>query len=307
MALALRFSGVVKTYGKCRALDGLDLEVPSGVAMGLVGSNGAGKTTSFAVASGLARLNRGSVELFGEGPFDSGRHAGRVSVMPQDTNFPPYARVRELLVYFAGLQGMPRKQIPQAVASVLDWVHLADRAEAPIRTLSHGMRRRVVIAQAFLGQPDLVMLDEPMSGLDPREVVNIRNLLKQRPGHQTLIISSHNLHEVERICDHVAFIAKGRLVRQSTMDAVTRRHQAVSYQLAPESSIDLQVLGDRLPDAVLQMTAPGEMTCSFVAGNQSLESVNAVVLRYLLDNRIPLYEVRRGDALEAVYMGDALL
>lgn len=307
MALALRFSGVVKTFGKCRALDGLDLEVPAGVAMGLVGSNGAGKTTSFAVASGLERLNRGSVDLFGEGPFDPGRHAGRVSVMPQDTNFPPYARVRELLAYFARLQGIPRQQTAQAVASVLDWVHLADRAEAPIRTLSHGMRRRVVIAQAFLGEPDLVMLDEPMSGLDPREVVNIRNLLKQRPGHQTLIISSHNLHEVERICDHVAFIAKGRLVRQSTMDAVTRRHHVVSYHVAPASTVDLPALSDRLPETVLQMMAPGKLTCTFVAGNHSLESVNAVVLQHLLDNRIPLYEVRRGDELESVYMDDNTL
>jgi ABC-2 type transport system ATP-binding protein len=307
MNVALQFSGVVKRFGRCCALDGLDLLVPAGIAMGLVGSNGAGKTTSFAVASGYERIDAGSIDLFGQGAFDPGRHAGRVAVMPQDATFPPYAKVRDLLSYFARLQGLPAGMIRNAVSQVLDWVHLQDRADAPIRTLSHGMRRRVVIAQAFLGEPELVMLDEPMSGLDPREVVNIRQLLKERPGHQTVIISSHNLHEIERICDQVAFIRKGRLVRQSDIDAVTGRHHVVSYHVAPEAGPDLDALGLLLPGVVLEMVFPGKLTCRFPASDQTLASINAVVLPHLVAKKIPVYEVKRGDELESVYIGDDTL
>lgn len=307
MAFALKFSGIIKSFGKCRALDGLDLEVPAGSAMGLVGSNGAGKTTSFAVASGLIRADSGEVSLFGEGEFNTGRHAGRVTVMPQDTNFPPYARVRELLEYFADLQGLDGAGISKSVEKVLDWVHLKDRADAQIGTLSHGMRRRVVIAQAFLGEPELVMLDEPTSGLDPREVVSIRHLLKERPGHQTVIISSHNLHEIERICDHVAFIRKGRLVRQEAMDEVTGRHSVVRYLVASTKDIDTGHLAQRLPDADVQIVDSVTLTCSYDLSARTLESVNASVLGYLIEKGVPVLEVRRGGDLESVYIGDSSL
>lgn len=307
MNMALQFSGVVKRFGRCCALDGLDLQVPAGIAMGFVGSNGAGKTTSFAVASGSERVDGGTVSLLGEGAFDPARHAGRVAVMPQDVTFPPYAKVRDLLAYFGRLQGLPVGMVGHAVEQVLDWVHLQDRGDAPIGTLSHGMRRRVVIAQAFLGNPELVMLDEPMSGLDPREVVHIRQFIKARPAHQTVIISSHNLHEIERICDQVAFIRKGRLVRQSGIDAVTGRHHVVSYHIAADAGVDLDALVRQLPGVVLEMVAPGKLTCRYPASGQTLESINNVVLQYLLGAQVPVYEVKRGDELESIYIGDNTL
>ncbi len=303
----LRLSGVVKRFGRCRALDGLSLEVPAGVAMGLVGSNGAGKTTSFAVIAGYERLHAGTIDLFGEGPFDPGRHAGRVAVMPQDAIFPSYASVRGVLTYFARLQGISPSHIEKAVSTVLDWVHLSDRAAAQIRTLSHGMRRRVVIAQAFLGEPALVMLDEPMSGLDPREVANMRQLLKERPGSQTIIISSHNLHEIERICDHVAFIRKGKLVRQTKVSDVTGRHHVVSYHIAMDAVVDLAPLGRQMPEAVFEMAHPGKLVCRFAGSTLSLQDVNSRVLAYLIQRHIPVFEVTRGDALESVYIGDNTL
>ncbi len=187
--MALVFNDVVKRFGRRRALDSFNMRVPRGMTCGLVGSNAAGKTTSIAVATGMLSYNSGSVELLGDGHFDPAKHAGRVSMMPQDSELPLYARVRDILAFYARLQGMTGSGITKEVDRVIEWVHLSDRADAQVNTLSHGMRRRIVVAQAFLGAPELILLDEPMSGLDPREVINIRKLLQRRSDEQTVIIS----------------------------------------------------------------------------------------------------------------------
>jgi ABC-2 type transport system ATP-binding protein len=298
----LKFEGVTKRFGKHRALDGLDLAVPQGSAFGLVGSNGAGKTTSFSVASGLARNDAGKVDLLGLGPFSTRIHSGRVAVMPQDTQFQPYAKLVELLTVYAHLQGIPASKVSGAVEEVLDWVHLADRADAQIRTLSHGMRRRVVIAQAFLGSPELVLLDEPMSGLDPREVVNIRKFLRNRPRHQTVVVSSHNLHEIERICDHVAFIEKGKLVQQARMDHVIGRGHCITFTVGDTKGLDTSLLTRSLPDCVFEIVDDSTLICKYQDSKYKAHEVNGRVLEYLMGENAQVLEVRRGSDLESVYI-----
>lgn len=196
---ALKLERVVKTYRGFRALDGLDLDIPRGSIFGLVGSNGAGKTTTaLCVGAGLLRIRSGSVNLLGGGPFRPRLHRGRIALLPQDAAFPGHARVDDLLAFYGRLQGIAGGEIKRAVDSVLEWVYLSDRKRSTIRALSHGMRRCVTIAQAFLGHPELILLDEPLNGLEPLEVVNIRNLIRERKGRQTIVISSHLLKEVER-------------------------------------------------------------------------------------------------------------
>jgi len=302
MESALTFQGVKKRFGKCRALDGLDLSVPRGSAFGLVGSNGAGKTTSFSVAVGLERCDGGVIDLLGAGPFNAAVHSGRVSVMPQDTQFQPYSRLTEILTLYAHLQGIRGADVQRSVSEVLEWVHLSDRAHAQIRTLSHGMRRRVVIAQAFLGKPELVLLDEPMSGLDPREVVNVRNLLCNRPGHQTVVISSHNLHEVERICDHVAFIEKGKLVRQELMDNVTGRSHSMTYRLSSTAGLNAESMKLALPGLSFEIIDNSNLLCRYVEGEFSAPAVNGKVLSYLLAEKMEIHEIRKGSDLESIYI-----
>ncbi len=304
---ALLMQGVVKRYGARRALDGLDLSVPAGSVFGMVGSNGAGKTTSMAVATGVVRPNAGLVDLLGLGPFDPARHVGRVALLPQDTDLPRTARVCDLLQYYAELQGLARPAARRNVAEILEWVHLADRADSVVRTLSHGMRRRVMIAQAFLGNPELILLDEPMSGLDPKEVANMRGILCARRGRQTIVISSHNLHEVELICDHVAFIEHGRLVRQGTVDAVAGRRQVVRYWLTgPLAALD--DLRASLPDVVLEQTVQvdaggaGAVLLLRYGDTRSIATLNAAVCAWLAVQGVGLLEIRRGDSLEAAYL-----
>jgi ABC-type multidrug transport system ATPase subunit len=298
--------GVLKCFGRRKALDGLDLRVPAGSLCGLVGSNGAGKTTSMSVAVGLLHARRGRVNLLGDGPFDPERHAGRVSLLPQDTQLPRHSRVLELLVYYAELQGMPPRTARERAVEVIEWVHLSDRVTSPVRTLSHGMKRRVMIAQAFLGSPELILLDEPLSGLDPREVANIRDLLRGQRGARTVVVSSHNLHEIERICDHVVFIEGGRTVKQDTMAAVTGRHHVLTCLLGA-GTVPLDALRQAVPGAALERLDGSDagaqtLICRFGPSDGTPAEVNGRLLRALLDSGTEILEVRQGEHLEGAYL-----
>ncbi len=301
MIPALRVRGLVKRYGKRRALDGLDLEVPAGSVFGLVGSNGAGKTTLMTVAVGLLRADGGEIDVLGGGPFDPAIHAGRAALLPQDARLPLHARVAELLHFYAQLQGVPRDGRARQVDELLEWVNLADRRDAPVRSLSHGMMRRLTIAQAFLGQPELVFLDEPMSGLDPREVARIRALLVQRRGQQAIVISSHILGELEAMCDHVAFVDHGKLVRQDTLSAVTRHHHQVNYRLSG-GVVPMAALQAALPQVTWSLREEGALLQAVLGEGLGLRELNGQALRILLDAGVGVEEVRRGSDLESEFL-----
>lgn len=302
MSNALELLGVVKHYGRRRALDALDLEVPAGSIFGLVGSNGAGKTTSMAVTVGLLRTSAGTVNLLGEGPFQPERHRGRVSLLPQDSRLPLHARVGELLLFYGRLQGLTAQDAARGADSVLELVHLADRRDQAVRTLSHGMLRRLTIAQAFLGSPELVLLDEPLSGLDPREAARIRGLIEAMRGRQTIVISSHNLRELEALCDRVAFIEDGRLVRTGLMDKVVRRHHRLTYTIAC-GSMPMAELQAAAPGATFEADADGRnLTVVFDDAQTRTEEVNATVLPVLFKAGVGVLEIRRGSDLESEYL-----
>ena len=302
MDAALTMTSVVKRFGRRTALDGLNLTVPRGAAFGLVGSNGAGKTTAMSVVAGILNCQSGSINLLGDGPFDARRHSGSVSLMPQDAELPLHARVVDLMHFYAELQGIRSAEAQFRIDEVLEWVHLLERSTAKIRTLSHGMRRRLVIAQAFLGTPELALLDEPLSGLDPHEVASMRNVLMNRPAGQTLIISSHNLHEIERVCDHVAFIEKGQVVRQDRMDTLTGLAHTMHYRIASVEP-SLTDLEDAVPGAQFSFDQEGQtLVCRYADSAHTTEQVNARVLRVLLDGEVGVIAVRRGDELESAYL-----
>ncbi len=299
MNTALAFQGVVKTYRRLRALDGLDLQVPAGSIFGLVGSNGAGKTTAMAVAVGLLRPSEGSIDVLGDGPFQPARHRGRVSLLPQDARLPPHARVAELLRYYGGLQGLTGAALARAVDDLLEWVHLTDRRQSPVRTLSHGMTRRLTIAQAFLGLPDLVLLDEPLNGLDPREAARIRDLIRERRGRQAVVISSHNLADIEALCDHVAFVEHGRLVRQDSLDHITRRSHRVVFMIEP-GPLPLEALRTAVPAAAWEAAAD-QLIATFPT-DLTTATINARALPILLHAGIRILEIHRGSDLESAYL-----
>lgn len=299
----LVIENAVKRYRRRLALDNLSLSVPHGSIFGLVGSNGAGKTTAMGAAAGLLRLHGGGIRLFGrEGGFDPRRHAGAITLLPQDARLPGHATVSELMHYYARLQGMARQEADQQSRKVLDEVHLADRVSERIRTLSHGMRRRVALAQAFLGSPKLVLLDEPLNGLDPVEVANIRALILRRKGQGTTVISSHILKEIEAVCDHVAFIEHGRLVRQDELHRITGSRRVMTYELATSLPVDVR-LSEQLPE--LRLTLSRErtlLTAETEDGSLTPADLNARLLPVLLQAGAAVVRVQPGNSLEDAYL-----
>jgi ABC-type multidrug transport system ATPase subunit len=293
---------LVKCYGARRALDGLTLAVPRFALLGLIGPNGAGKTTWMMSVAGFLHLTSGSIDLLGAGPFDASTHRGRISILPQDSELPLESRPLELLTHYGLLQGLTRLEAEKSAAAMLAEVHLGDRLHAAIRTLSHGMRKRVMIAQCFIGYPEVVLLDEPLSGLDPREVSHMRDFLRRRRGRQTLVVSSHNLHDIERVCDHVAFIENGKTVRFATLAEVTGVSSLLVYGLAAAPA-DFAALCAAVPATTLALSSDGrQLTCSYDPLQSSPEQLNRLLLPALLEQPCGVLTVSQGASLENEYL-----
>jgi len=301
MKPALTIRGLRKRYGRTQALDGLDFAVPEGVICGLVGPNGAGKTTTFGVVGGLIRPDAGQVDVGGRGPHHARRDSGKMTMLPQDCELPPHVSPRQLLHYLARLQGMSAGQATRAADQRLEQVALSDRASSRVKELSHGMRRRVAVAQALLGDPEIVLLDEPTAGLDPALVVRMRELFVEQRGRRTLVISSHNLLELEATCDHVVFIEAGRCVRSGSLAEVTE--QGVLMRYLVERTVELSALQQAEPEltfrwdkATLVVQAPSSWTAS---------RMNATVVPQLMATEAGLLEIRQGRSLEDAYLAGA--
>lgn len=302
MINAIETHKLVKSYGVRRALDSLTLDVPRYSVFGLIGPNGAGKTTWMMSVAGFLHITSGKINLLGCGPFNAAAHRGRIAILPQDSDLPLESRPKELLIHYGLLQGLTRCEAERSAVEMLCEVHLGDRLASPIRSLSHGMRKRVMIAQCFIGFPEVVLLDEPLSGLDPRELAHMRDFLQRRRGRQTLVISSHNLHDIELLCDRIAFIENGKTVRTATLDEVTGSDSIIVYRLAsPLPEID--ALRCAIPDAVFDLSANKcELSCRFDLRRYSAERINSLLLPALLRQPCGVLTVSRGTSLEAEYL-----
>ncbi|MBU4460024.1 MAG: ABC transporter ATP-binding protein, partial [Verrucomicrobia bacterium] len=216
---------------------------------------------------------------------------------------PREGRPRELLAYYGRLQGLDARTAAAEADRMLAQVHLTDRARSAARTLSHGMRKRIMIAQCFLGAPEVVLLDEPLSGLDPREVAHMRDFIVGQRKRRTIVISSHNLHEIELLCDHVAFVEKGRTVRSGPIDTITGSRGLLVYTLGAGALPPEDALEAAVPGASFAFDAEeGTLTCRFDADRATPDAVNALVLRLLLDAAIPILAVTQGARLESEYL-----
>lgn len=301
MKNALVFEEVHKSYGQARALDGLSFSVPTGSICGFVGPNGAGKTTTFSVVAGFLSPSAGKLQILDLDHFDPWRLKGRLGVLPQDAELSDRHTPNELLVHLGRLQGMGAKAARKEAARVLELVRLGDRAGSRIASLSHGMRRRVAVGSALLGSPELVLLDEPMAGLDPLQAKSLREALAAVRGKQTLVVSSHNLDELERLCDYVVMIDKGRALRQGSVSEVTGHSERMDWVLVGEAP--LEALRAALPSHRFDFEA-GVLVQELPEG-EDLDAASVVVVRVLGEAGVGLREVRRGVGLERQFLADA--
>ena len=210
----VKCKNLTKNFSRLVALDNIDLSIEAGQPIALVGPNGAGKTTLISVISGFIRPTKGDVKVFGAGP-GSASSKNRFSVLPQDAQFDPNFTVGSQLKLYAKLRGL--RSADAEVQRVLRLVQLQDRIRSKPEDLSHGMRKRLLIAQALLGTPELIILDEPTAGIDPPNARLIRELIVAESGNTTFIVSSHNLDELERVCNRVIHLTDGRLVSQGVI------------------------------------------------------------------------------------------
>jgi ABC-2 type transport system ATP-binding protein len=210
----VRAEGLSRRYGATLALDGVDIALERGIT-GLLGPNGAGKTTLLSILATVNEPDAGQVSAFG---LDPGHAAQRVEIrrrlgyLPQELGYHRHFTVAAFLDYVAILKEITdRRRRAEEVAKVLAAVSLEDRARSRIRALSGGMRQRLGIAQALLGQPDLLILDEPTAGLDPEQRLRFRELLSGLPGDPVTVLSTHQADDIAAICPHVVVLLKGQV------------------------------------------------------------------------------------------------
>jgi len=269
----IEIQNLTKTYrGKVHALNGIDLEIGTGM-FGLVGPNGAGKTTLMRILAGLLRATSGSVTVFGHNlATNVGRQSAKANLgyLPQDLGLYPNLNAYEFLDYMAILKGVTDKAERQRqIEDVIEKVRLTDAAKRRLKTYSGGMKRRMGIAQALIGNPKLLIVDEPTAGLDPEERVRFRNLLSDMSSERTIILSTHIVEDISQSCNDLAVMRAGRvLFRGSPADLIERARGyawVITTDKRPDdrltivSSLQLQrgiqyrVLGD--PDGYANATA----------------------------------------------------
>jgi ABC-2 type transport system ATP-binding protein len=242
MNAVIETRGLTKTYGSVRALDGLDLNIPRGGVYGVLGPNGAGKSTLFRILLGLIRASEGSAAVMG-GEVGQVDHMRRMGSMIETPRFPPYMTARQVLRWLSLEHGIGRTA---DTAHWLERVGLSEAADRRVRGFSVGMLQRLGVAAALMSRPELVILDEPTSGMDPPGIQEMRTLIRSLATDDgvTVVLASHQLLEVQRVCDRVAILNRGRLVREGTVDDLTATGERLRLSAAPIERV-LDVLGSR--------------------------------------------------------------
>jgi ABC-2 type transport system ATP-binding protein len=243
---AVRVTGLVKRFGSLVAVDGLDLEVRTGECFGLLGPNGAGKTTSIEILEGLQRQDAGEVELLGIG-WGRGRDhelRQRIGVQLQETKLGEKLTVEETARMFRSFYPSGR-----TVADIISTVQLEEKADARVGKLSGGQRQRLAVACALVGDPDVLFLDEPTTGLDPQARLQLWDIVERfKAGGGTVLLTTHYMDEAARLCDRIAIMDRGRVIALGTPEELIR-------SLGAEQIVDLRVAGEL--DAAPLRALPG--------------------------------------------------
>ena len=301
--LVLETTDLTKRYGDRLAVDAVSMTVRHGEVYGFLGPNGAGKTTTLRMSLGLVHPSSGSARVLGRPTGDSAAIA-RVGALIEGPGFYPYLSGRANLQVMARYRGLPDTTVDQA----LERVDLADRGRDRFKAYSLGMKQRLGVAAALMGEPELIVLDEPTNGLDPGGMADMRALIRDLArGGQTVLLSSHLLAEVEEICDRVGVISRGRLLEESTVAELrggrrlrvvatpTDRALAVGMRFTENAELDgdavlLDVPDDLTPDVVRALVGDGLDVREAVVTERTLEEVFFEMTRHQLETDSGLVE-----------------
>ncbi|GAA3947639.1 ABC transporter ATP-binding protein [Hymenobacter algoricola] len=227
--MILQLDNLSKSYGSTPALRGLSLQVEAGSVYGLLGPNGSGKTTTLGLALGVLQANGGTVRWFGQ-PLSSATKR-RVGALLETPNFFPYLSARQNLQLAADV----KRAAPATIGAVLELVNLQDRQHDAFRGFSLGMKQRLALASTLLGNPEVLVLDEPTNGLDPQGIAEVRALIQRLAAEgKTIIIASHLLDEIEKVCTHVAVLQRGELRTAGPVSSILAATDRVAVRAAPD-------------------------------------------------------------------------
>ncbi|MEO1637876.1 MAG: ABC transporter ATP-binding protein [Pseudomonadota bacterium] len=299
---AIEISGLRKTYaatGKSaakEALKGIDLTIPRGQIFGLLGPNGAGKSTLINIMAGLVVKTAGSVKIWG---FDQDKNPRQsraaIGVMPQEPNLDPFFTPAQSLDVQAGLYGVPKAQ--RRTGEILDLIGLADKADAYARSLSGGMRRRLLLGKALVHAPQVLVLDEPTAGVD----IELRNMLwqnvrKLNDEGMTIILTTHYLEEAEEMCDEIAIINHGEVIVQDSTVNLLGRLDSKTLVITPEGEAALP----DLPEGITgQKQSDGSLAFTYQSGKTPADQILSIVR----DADIKIRDVKTEEAhLEDVFL-----
>lgn len=302
MQAFLELKDLYHSYGPLPALQGLSFQVPKFSTCAFIGANGAGKTTTFSLICGFIRLRKGNIHIAGQS-WSQYRKAGHaIGVLPQDVDYFERRSIFRQLMLFAKLSGLTSKQSAQAVDKVLHQVKLSERADDLVHALSRGMKVRLGIAQALLGEPELILLDEPTAGLDPLMLIEFRELIHSIQGKTTLLISSHDLSELQAICDYVCIIDRGKLMRQGSLQEMLGSVSMVRIKIDPHGA-DLKELQSNMPHTSINLENRETLIVEFDANQHRLPEINKNVLGWLLEKGVPILAVEEPKkSLEQAYI-----
>lgn len=243
MSAVIETRNLTKTYGTVRALDGLSLTIPKGGVYGVLGPNGAGKSTLFRILLGLIGPTEGEASVMG-GAIRDPRAMRRMGSMIETPRYPPYMTARQVLTWLSLAHGLTSDTA--RTDRWLERVGLADAADRRVRGFSVGMLQRLGVAAALITEPELIILDEPTSGMDPPGIQEMRALIRSLAHDDglTVVLASHQLLEVQRVCDRVAIMNKGKLVREGTVSELTTTGERLRLSVSPLDKAT-PLLGDR--------------------------------------------------------------
>jgi len=289
-------AGLVKRFGAFTAVDGIDVHVEPGEFFGFLGPNGAGKSSTMRMIGCVSPPTAGSLEVLGLDVREHGREIrARLGVVPQQDNLDNELTVFENLLVYGRYFGLPRAVIKDRAEKLLDFVKLADRAHDKVDPLSGGMKRRLTIARSLVNEPDLLLLDEPTTGLDPqaRHVVWER-LYRLKEQGTTLVLTTHYMDEAEQLCDRLVVMDQGRIAAEgSPRDLIARYSTREVVEVRPrQGHVDavvalMEPLSERvelLADRVLAYTDDGDTVANAVTGNDDIATNGLLVRRSSLED-----------------------
>jgi ABC-2 type transport system ATP-binding protein len=234
---AIELENVCKSFGAVRAVDGLSVRVPQGAVYGFLGPNGAGKTTTLRMIMDIIRPDSGAIRLFGAPASSPARE--RIGYMPEERGLYRKMTASAVLDYFGALKGMAGAGLKQRTAEWLERMNLAEQANKKVEELSRGMQQKLQFAVTVVNDPELVILDEPFSGLDPVNQDMLREIITgMRREGRTVLFSTHVMHEAERLCDFIVLINQGRVVVDGTLDEIRAGHESHTISVELEGDGD---------------------------------------------------------------------